>query len=1022
MAPAAPNLDPAQQPNPPLVIYHPRDPHTDAAVGPLTDMSSMGLLSDLIIVQAPAEDALAIQGMQAWVVSNGEGEEKPVDDALADAIAADRPLLVIAAASCALPPAHQDALAAAAGRVAALCDRLLPHAATRCSLFFPEFPESDEAEATPVSSAFFAADTVNLIAIPLDSDDDDRMGQRVTAHNADAFSWHVAVELATAAGAWRCVGEGLHLGAQSPGVVGESLVRFLSSRVVTVRLLEGSPNTPLGELPIPEHMAALKRPPAANEMANHLVPQSLVRPPQKVGTDTATDVLTVSEAFRLLPHAISRSWSRRHIAERMESATDARMRDVGLDQPIGGLPERLAGVDPAVCESISSAVCGLIDGGGHDNATHGHLIGPHMTIPSRPYYTRDGLVEKMVTDVGAAVAASSTDGSSAAGDDDSLGDDPASSDQPDAGAEVEAEAEGSAAEGGGQQAEGAEAPGSETADSEDAEAAGSKQKASRAGADGGVRRVSWRKSKPAPSLFLLETVSKTLGHHAAKCRDEARWLRHHVRKSSKAMRERSASHEPPQAMFQLFSVALAVICFALMAFTPLYRVTDMSRWPRFDSPHPTEGVFVTSMAIVAVWLLLALRPSDPSAAMGYKAMVPSLVSVGVALFWVFGDEPVWTEDHALSAVSLMSLLWLAVLFSKPTLKKLGRSRLRERERALTVSLWWAVCCGALAYNFEKAETPRSFVHLIWTLFPALVLLASVAYALIRNLHQARQSINEWWARTDADLANADLWADKASQLAAVQVKWVGAAAALDYLIRNARRHDDDSSSDKGKGSHPENEPPMVRRLEVSESWTSPPQPMRGWLMARHRQAAAAYHDATGFNPLALNDTVRPLPEMDAWRNNRSEPQLDFADKLRSGAFDDIVCAVGEAAPARLDKETAAALAALQPRPEAAEMPVGFLGGSARARVTPLGVERYIWWRPDAIEPGAADSEGLLARRAAPPRRQPGKATVTIWQSVRASISEPVLLSDIGWAVQGGDDDETEAGSAPPAAGQPFDCF
>ena len=400
--------------NPSLLVYHPDDRHMTAAEPCLRSMSAARLIHDMIVISdlSPHDDSGDIS---TRAISGGETAKASLDESLQGLVDSSLPFHVVAAAGCELTTVQQADLAAAADRISARCGSLLREGVTSIRLFFPGFAEPGSEQRRPkVSAAFFSPAAVNLAAVPIDAPDDRRMGRPIRAKDIEAFGWHVAVETASAAGAWRPGGGGLGVEPIPPGVVGDAVVRFVSSRVAAVRCSEEQQTQQPGKLPLPAHMATAPLTQSVSDMADALLPTAFTKHPQPRADDSSAERLTLGQAVRMLPLVLTRKRARREIAYMAEdAAAKLRIAANAESRPVSGLPEKMEGVERSMCARLASNVCGLADGGGvSDSGSARWMLGnAHLAIRDIGYFTAAAMLDEQIK--ACAAAASSTPPSSA---------------------------------------------------------------------------------------------------------------------------------------------------------------------------------------------------------------------------------------------------------------------------------------------------------------------------------------------------------------------------------------------------------------------------------------------------------------------------------------------------------------------------------------------------------------------------------------------------------------------------------
>lgn len=479
-------------------------------------------------------------------------------------------------------------------------------------------------------------------------------------------------------------------------------------------------------------------------------------------------------------------------------------------------------------------------------------------------------------------------------------------------------------------------------------------------------------TEPIPTL--LGAMTRRFQDEADRCRMRLSKFKDEFENLTQSIREADQVPIPgPVGLAPLAAVWLAIVSLAL--FSPLYESLDLSDW------LGQEGrlrAFVLSTAVTVAFLLLPIKPSSPKRAQLFIVLGCALGSLITATLLMF--PPIGDFWMAAGIVAGLAILGILVWDSEQ-----AKHRPRQRATGLLVLMVYATLNLIVALNLEltpfqdRVAGYRGRVFFISIVVAIVTFIAStIVLTLVMNRILHLQG--GWRRRADFLRDNARWEGDQLPILEAIKTNWLGTAVALDYIIRNPYGRTEQGSASGGSLVQPE----ILRLRTLSRQ---PPQrvPNPGWLGAKYRLVAEEYRRKYGGEvPPEQSRQVSLLSETILSSDTGGDPRWDFARRLRQGEFDRLLSdptTVDVPVPNEADAEAMSEIAPAGP----VSLPVGLLGDSA-ARVGNVGM-RTIWWWPDDVEA----PEAAIEPRPSATVRAGG---VTIYQTLKVDVSDPVLFSDL----------------------------
>lgn len=926
------------------LVIHEADRPIAGATRVLREFSAAGLLGDLALVNAGETDSPG--GPRCVCVRAGEETETGLFDALATDPAVDGVMLT-AVASGDLAPEHQRDLAEAALGIADQIMKLAGiQAATNC-LFVPE--SAPGAEILP-AAGYFSARTANLVALPTDWQCVDAVHVGIDYADGDRAAWHAALEIASVTSSWAGVVDS-RWQPKFSGVAHNTLC-FVRSAARLVTLSQSGPRAAVdGTLPVPEGFQPTPVPGLISRAVPVLHPEAF----RLDGALSETGDPGRSGPLMILVRAISgvfpplasglRGFGRVLRDEVVKAlggegpSTDGDQRDgAGAESQPAEVPSVvLEGFEHGVWTDLVRNVLGLADGGGTPDAAEARRVAGHKQYV---FVTRDSLVddvlEQRLAEGGSEGLPSAVQAAASDDGEESPDSDP-SSDAP--------------------------------VDSADSGAGPAE--------DGGRRGL----LTLVDDAFRRETV-RALARRRAQQRE----------RDELAEQVAQTEHSDPPAAFRVTLAAFLITGFVVGASYVL--LLDA-----FDFGDVDE-VFRTRLAIAATavtWLVLqyplAPRGDDPRVVQSYLLRSAAVVAVVAGLAAVFAG-PIsdfasgrpWLElIPVVAAVVTVRLAW----------RVLRSAEARERPAGRAVALGWTVCylvSGLLLYaNMERSVFNRwgwarrffeeygdgvryaAAAVAVFLLLLAVALFAVSDSGSDRHRRRARAQMRE----LDRELQYPEL----RPILQGLRTNWLGTAAALDHILTKSFPLPSPAGEAVGRLRSP-----LLRfAVRRQEAYAPPPPP--GWLFTQYERAVDAY-SAQRSARSGTSGRVRPEAatmvsrlDCDLLAVPGSDPRWDFARRLRTGEFDDVLAADSANAPGGSlqdsDREFLRQIAPVAP----IELPLGLLGPSAAA----LGkvAMNTTWWWPDGFQVPDALTQPLPARTGP---ADGGQAHI----AVRLDVSDPVL--------------------------------
>ena len=479
-------------------------------------------------------------------------------------------------------------------------------------------------------------------------------------------------------------------------------------------------------------------------------------------------------------------------------------------------------------------------------------------------------------------------------------------------------------------------------------------------------------TEPIPTL--LGAMIRRFQDEADRCRMRLSKFKDEFENLTQSIREADQVPIPgPVGLAPLAAVWLAIVSLAL--FSPLYESLDLSDWL---GPEGRLRAFVLSTAVTVAFLLLPIKPSSPKRAQLFIVLGCALGSLITATLLMF--PPIGDFWMAAGIVAGLAILGILVWDSEQ-----AKHRPRQRAIGLLVLMVYATLNLIVALNLEltpfqdRVAGYRGRVFFISIVVAIVTFIAStIVLTLVMNRILHLQG--GWRRRADFLRDNARWEGDQLPILEAIKTNWLGTAVALDYIIRNPYGRTEQGSASGGSLVQPE----ILRLRTLSRQ---PPQrvPNPGWLGAKYRLVAEEYRRKYGGEvPPEQSRQVSLLSESILSSDTGGDPRWDFARRLRQGEFDRLLSdptTVDVPVPNEADAEAMSEIAPAGP----VSLPVGFLGDSA-ARVGNVGM-RTIWWWPEDVEA----PEAAIEPRPSATVRAGG---VTIYQTLKVDVSDPVLFSDL----------------------------
>ena len=932
-----------------LLVYHLEDePIVRCIDSCLLELSAAQLTRDLIFVGVSND---SVDDLEAVVISAGQKRQGKLWSLLglvSDASKFD----VFTIATEELDEEDQLGLAGQSRTISARCEELRASRIVESRVFIPEY---GRALGLAPSLGFFTSRTANLIVLPVDQQSPQHMAIPVKAADP-AFVWHVAMEIVSLTCSWSgTIGEGVGFEPIMRGVADDPVVEFVRSGSTAIIFDELRYDGMVDELPVPEGLSPAPVPRRVLDSVDVLYPADfrIESPdePEFAESGQAKNPRKWIMALRTLPKTVWLGLDR----------VKANLREELVDDIVGENPwmgrifnpsdfddtERFevgSGLDPAepvtalpgfdhkTWSQLVQDVLGMADGGGGEQAAAGRRCtgSESFVVMNRKYLTNDDIFHEVL----------SKDQFIRTDDDDESEQDRAVSTK----SENLEESEESVTEDSTEQPKEPELEVSEDFIAE-----------------------------LAPTL--LGAMIRRFQAEADRCRMRLSKFKDEFENLTRSIREADQAPIPgPVGLAPLAAVWLAIVSLAL--FSPLYESLDISDWLE---PEGRLRAFVLSTAATVAFLLLPIKPSNPKRTQSFVVLSCALGSLITASLLMFPP----TGDFWMGIGVVVGLVILGILVWNS-----GQAKRRPRQRAtgllflmiyVTLNLIVVLNLELTPFQDRIAEY-RGRVFFI-TIVVAIVTFIASTIVLTLVMNRILHLQGGWRRRADFLRDNARWEGDQLPILEAIRTNWLGTAVALDYIVCNPYGLTEQGSASGGSLVQPE-----ILRLRTLNR--QPPQkaPNPGWLGAKYRLVAEEYRQKYGSEaPPEQSRQVSMLSETILGSDTGGDPRWDFARRLRQGEFNRLLSdpiTVEVPVPNEADAEAMSEVAPAGP----VSLPVGFLGDSA-ARVGNVDM-RTIWWWPEDVE---APSEAAIEPRPSTTVRAGG---VTIYQTVRVDVSDPVLFSDL----------------------------
>lgn len=954
-----------------LLIYHLEDRVVVGCIEScLLELSAAQLIGGLLLVGVSSSE---VWDLEATLISAGQIKRENLWSLLryiSDAVKFD----VFTIATDGLDEESQLELADRSRDIAARCEAFRSSRIVESRVFVPEY--RGELGLAP-SQNFFTSRTANLIILPVDQQNPHLMAVPVRAADS-SFIWHVAMEIVSLTCSWAgTVGDRIGFEPVMSGVANDPVVRFARSWITAVRFSESRLEMDvMAELPVPSKLSPAPVPRRVLDSTYSLYPIDfrIESPdePELYGLERATTPRTWLLALMTLPKTVWLGLDRVKANLREELVDDIVGENpwVGhiFDQSdFGDSTERLevetglgpadpvtalSGFDTKIWSQLMQDVLGMVDGGGGEQAAAGRRDtgSESFVIMDRRHLTSDAVLsdvtqpnrpEKIDRLGKSELESLSSNAFTESEDTESKLEE--SSTEP-----VELEE----SEGGGPEGQlGQSSP-------EPVESAFE------------VPENVHRESSPT----LLSAMTQRSQDEVDRCRKRLFKFKDEFEHLARSIREADPVHVTgPVGLAPLAAVWLTIVSLSILS--PLYNSLDLSDWL---GPEGRLRVFVLGTAVTVALLLLPVKPNDPKRAQSSIVLSCALGSLVTATLLMFPP----TGGFMFGIACIACLVVLGILVWK---SELAKHRPRQRAVGMFSLVVYVTFNIIVVFNLRQSGLQDSiagyrgrifFITIVVAIVTLIVSTIILALVMKRILHLQ----GGWRQRADYLKENARWEGDHLPILEAIRTNWLGSAAALDYIIRNPY-----GRAGTGSSSGDDRVQPEILRLRVLER--QPPQvtPPPGWLGAKYRLVAEEYRQKYGGEePPERSRQVSTLNESLLGSETGGDPRWDFARRLRLGEFDRLLADRGTAdapEPDRADVEAMSKVAPTGPAP----LLVGFLGDAA-ARMGNVDMETTLWW-PENVEA----PEDITEPR---PSKTVIADQVTIYQTVRVDVSDPVRFSDL----------------------------
>ncbi len=477
-----------------------------------------------------------------------------------------------------------------------------------------------------------------------------------------------------------------------------------------------------------------------------------------------------------------------------------------------------------------------------------------------------------------------------------------------------------------------------------------------------------------PDPTLLGVMTQRFQDEADRCRMRLSKFRDEFEHLTRSIREADQVQIPgPVGLAPMAAMWLAIVSLAL--FSPLHENLDLSEWL---GPEGRLRAFVLGTAVTVAFMLLPIKPNNPKKTQSFIVLSCALGSLVTATFLMF--PPTGSFWIAIGIIVGLVILGVSVWNSE-----LAKRRPRQRAIGILFLIMYGTFSIIVAFNLEQTALQESIAEYRGRIFFITIVVAMVTFiastivlALVMNRILHLQG--GWHRRAEYLRDNARWEGDQLPILEAIKTNWLGSAVALDYVMCNPYGRTKQELISGDSLIQPE-----ILRLRVFNRQPPKRAPSPGWLGAQYRLVAEEYRQKYGNEePPEQSRQVSMLSESILSSETGGDPRWDFARRLRQGEFDHLLSdsiTVDVPVP---DEAGAEAMSRIAPA-GSVSLPVGFLGDSA-ARVGNVNM-RTIWWWPEDVEA----PEAAIEPRPSTTVRAGG---VTIYQTVRVDVSDPVLFSDL----------------------------